>query len=124
MLMLYYLSCLSISAPMLVKSQGLGLLAVSQNALCFLLVLSLSFVNGYIPTTLEGPFKPFTAPLNFSILGDVTDLPDTDARLQRPDLDFQPEQISVSLSSNYDSVWISWVTGTLSFPSTSIFMLF
>ncbi|GLT97776.1 hypothetical protein SLE2022_153250 [Rubroshorea leprosula] len=89
----------------------MGLPAVSQNALCFLLVLSLSFVNGYIPTTLEGPFKPFTAPLNFSIIGDVTDLPDTDARLQRPDLDFQPEQISVSLSSNYDSVWISWVTG-------------
>lgn len=82
---------------------------------CFfflLLPLIFSFVNGFIiPTTLQGPFKPFTSPLNSTILGNVTDLPDTDPRLQRPDLDFAPEQISISLSSDYDSVWISWVTG-------------
>lgn len=88
--------------------------AAPQNVIIsFLLLLISSFVNGFVPisTTLEGPFKPFTSPLNLSIIGNVTDLPDSDSLFQRPDLDFAPEQISVSLSSDYDSVWISWVTG-------------
>ncbi|KAF5752493.1 purple acid phosphatase 15-like isoform X5 [Tripterygium wilfordii] len=65
----------------------------------------------HIPTTLEGPFKPVTVPLDKSFRGNAVDLPDTDPRLQRPVRGFQPEQISASLSTTHDSVWISWITG-------------
>ncbi|KAJ0094005.1 hypothetical protein Patl1_25999 [Pistacia atlantica] len=73
-----------------------------------LLLLSLNCVHGGgIPTTLEGPFKPVTAPLDKSFSGNVTDLPDVPSNVEG----FQPQQIFVSLSNNYDSVWISWITG-------------
>ncbi|KAK1379321.1 Purple acid phosphatase [Heracleum sosnowskyi] len=68
-------------------------------------------VEGEIPTTLEGPFKPVTVPLDDSFRGNAVDLPDTDERLQRTVYGFEPEQISVSLFSTYDSVSISWITG-------------
>lgn len=64
-----------------------------------------------IPTTLDGPFKPATIPLDESFRGNAVDLPDTDPRVQRTVEGFEPEQISVSLSSSHDSVWISWITG-------------
>ncbi|KAL9228322.1 hypothetical protein vseg_003915 [Gypsophila vaccaria] len=68
--------------------------------------------HGKIPTTLDGPFKPVTVPLDSSLRGKAVDLPDTDPRVRPPGHGpFQPEQISVSLSYDYDSVWISWVTG-------------
>ncbi|KAJ0035289.1 hypothetical protein Pint_25438 [Pistacia integerrima] len=65
----------------------------------------------HIPTTLDGPFKPFTKPLDKSYGGNAIDLPHTDPRVQRTVQGFEPEQISVSLSSTHDSVWISWITG-------------
>ncbi|OMO88641.1 hypothetical protein COLO4_20147 [Corchorus olitorius] len=68
-------------------------------------------VNGIIPTTLEGPFTPVTVPVKTSILSKMTILSLNDTRLKRPKLELQPEQISVSLSSDASSVWISWVTG-------------
>ncbi|XP_060179387.1 purple acid phosphatase 15-like isoform X1 [Lycium barbarum] len=78
----------------------------------FLVFVSLVEVNkGQIPTTLDGPFKPVTVPLDQSFRGHAVDLPDTDPRVQRTVKGFEPEQISVSLSSTYDSVWISWITG-------------
>ncbi|KAJ8530742.1 hypothetical protein K7X08_023623 [Anisodus acutangulus] len=78
----------------------------------FLVFVSLVEVNkGQIPTTLRGPFKPVTIPLDQSFRGHAVDLPDTDPRVQRKVEGFEPEQISVSLSSTYDSVWISWITG-------------
>ncbi|KAJ8755353.1 hypothetical protein K2173_019151 [Erythroxylum novogranatense] len=84
----------------------------------FMFTLSLSLlwcsvsVQGDFPTTLEGPFNPVTVPIDNQILQrDVADLPDTYPQVQRIVRDFEPEQISVSLSSDYDSVWISWVTG-------------
>lgn len=64
-----------------------------------------------IPTTLEGPFEPVTVAVDNSFRGNAVDLPDSDPRVQRTVVGFQPEQISVSLSSTHDSVWISWVTG-------------
>ncbi|KAK1381258.1 Purple acid phosphatase [Heracleum sosnowskyi] len=73
--------------------------------------LAVRLVEGEIPTTLEGPFKPVTVPLDDSFRGNAVDLPDTDERLQRTVHGFEPEQISVSLSSTYDSVSISWITG-------------
>uniref|UniRef100_A0A6N2LCZ0 Purple acid phosphatase n=2 Tax=Salix viminalis TaxID=40686 RepID=A0A6N2LCZ0_SALVM len=64
-----------------------------------------------IPSTLDGPFAPHTAPFDVSLRGNAVDLPDTDPRVRRRVKGFQPEQISVSLSTTYDSVWISWITG-------------
>ncbi|KAK9281732.1 hypothetical protein L1049_004636 [Liquidambar formosana] len=68
-------------------------------------------VVGKIPTTLDGPFDPVTVPFDRSLRGNAVDLPDTDPRVRRHVKGFEPEQISVSLSNTYDSVWISWITG-------------
>ncbi|XP_073013025.1 purple acid phosphatase 15-like isoform X3 [Typha latifolia] len=68
--------------------------------------------GGRIPTTLDGPFEPVTSPLDGAgFRGLAVDLPDLDPRVRRWAVGFEPEQISVSLSSTEDSVWISWVTG-------------
>ncbi|XP_057431317.1 purple acid phosphatase 15 [Lotus japonicus] len=77
----------------------------------FSVLLLLVVHGGGIPTTLDGPFKPVTIPLDKSFRGNAVDLPDTDPLVQRIVHGFQPEQISVSLSASYDSVWISWITG-------------
>lgn len=77
-----------------------------------------------IPTTLDGPFKPVTIPLDKSLRGNAIDLPDTDPRVQRTVEGFEPEQISVSLSSTHDAVWISWITGTYLFFFLNFFDLF
>ncbi|KAF7846897.1 hypothetical protein BT93_L3613 [Corymbia citriodora subsp. variegata] len=81
--------------------------------LCFFLLCPCPgpLLAGGIPTTLEGPFPPVTVPLDKSFRGNAVDLPDTDRRVQRTVSDFEPEQISVSLSTSHDSVWISWITG-------------
>ncbi|KAM7261326.1 hypothetical protein ACFE04_008693 [Oxalis oulophora] len=76
-----------------------------------LLLLSLSFVYGDIPTTLGGPYKPVTVSLDNNSLGNAIDLPDTDPRLAGPSNHFEPQQIVVSLSYNYDRVYITWITG-------------
>ncbi|KAK6940526.1 Purple acid phosphatase, N-terminal [Dillenia turbinata] len=76
-----------------------------------LITVLFSVVDPKIPTTLEGPFKPVTVPFDVSLRGHAVDLPDTDPRVQRRVKGYEPEQISVSLSSSYDSVWISWITG-------------
>lgn len=81
----------------------------------WVLLLNVFGASGSIPTTLDGPFKPVTVPLDKSFRGNAIDLPDTDPRVQRNVVGFHPEQISVSLSSNHDSVWISWITGKNSF---------
>ncbi|KAI3962740.1 hypothetical protein MKW92_032597 [Papaver armeniacum] len=79
--------------------------------LSFFLGSFLIFVNGDIPTTLDGPFDPVTVPFDDNFRGHAVDLPDTDPRVQRNVKGFEPEQISVSLSASHDSVWISWITG-------------
>ncbi|WZZ29855.1 hypothetical protein YC2023_013256 [Brassica napus] len=70
-----------------------------------------SFSDATIPSTLDGPFTPVTITLDTSLRGKAVDLPDTDPRVQRYVTGFQPEQISLALSSNYDSIWVSWITG-------------
>ncbi|KAK4482569.1 hypothetical protein RD792_009729 [Penstemon davidsonii] len=85
-----------------------------MGAVFILLILNLFLINcenNNIPTTLEGPFKPVTIPLDKSFRGHAIDLPETDRRVQRIVKGFEPEQISITLSSTYDSVWISWITG-------------
>ncbi|KAJ8646160.1 hypothetical protein MRB53_007908 [Persea americana] len=64
-----------------------------------------------IPTTLDGPFIPVTVPFDERLRGNSVDLPATDPRVVRRVKGFEPEQISVTLSATYDSVWISWITG-------------
>ncbi|KAG8499834.1 hypothetical protein CXB51_006483 [Gossypium anomalum] len=64
-----------------------------------------------IPSTVDGPFKPVTVPLDKSFRGHAVDLPDNDPRVQRIVTGWEPEQIFVSLSSTHDSAWISWITG-------------
>ncbi|CAN0875360.1 Purple acid phosphatase 15 [Linum grandiflorum] len=70
-----------------------------------------AIVQGGIPSTLDGPFNPVTIPLDKSFRGYAIDLPDSDPRVQRKVNGFAPEQISLSLSATYDSVWVSWITG-------------
>ncbi|XP_021274973.1 purple acid phosphatase 15 isoform X2 [Herrania umbratica] len=94
----------------------------------FLLLLSIIAINDVvavvvtnakrIPSTLDGPFDPVTVPYDVSLRGNAVDLPDTDPRVRRRVKGFEPEQISVSLSVSYDSVWISWVTGEFQIGNT------
>ncbi|XP_057534794.1 purple acid phosphatase 15 [Amaranthus tricolor] len=85
----------------------------SNNGLLFYLLLSLFSLSSTakILTTLDGPFEPVTVPYDVSLRGNAVDLPETDSRVQRHVNGWEPEQISVSLSADYDSVWISWITG-------------
>lgn len=78
----------------------------------FLLLLNLlaAFAHCRVPSTLEGPFDPVTVPFDRFLLGAV-DLPPSDPRVRRRVQGFEPEQISLSLSTTHDSVWISWITG-------------
>jgi len=76
-----------------------------------LLLLFFDFSNCHIPNTLEGPFLPVTVPFDTSLRGDTEDLPDDDPRVRRQVTGFQPEQISLSLSTTHHSVWLSWITG-------------
>ncbi|KAL6535047.1 Purple acid phosphatase 15 [Orobanche minor] len=82
------------------------------------LISNIFQIYGEIPTTLDGPFNPVTVPLDKSFRGHAIDLPDTDPRVQRNVTGFEPEQISVSLSSTYASVWISWITGEFQIGET------
>ncbi|RDX65612.1 Purple acid phosphatase 15, partial [Mucuna pruriens] len=82
-----------------------------HRAFFLLLNLLAGFAHCYIPSTLEGPFHPVTVPFDPALRGVAVDLPDTDPRVRRRVRGFEPEQISVSLSTAHDSVWISWITG-------------
>lgn len=88
-------------------------LGSSMSSITFLLlpILLVSFGHCHIPSTLEGPFDPITVPFDPALRGNAVDLPETDPRVRRRVRGFEPEQISVSLSTNHDSVWVSWVTG-------------
>ena len=81
---------------------------------CAVAIAGFIFVDGggvKIPSTLDGPFEPVTVPFDQSLRGNAVDLPDSDPRVKRRVKGFEPEQISISLSANYHSVWISWITG-------------
>ncbi|XP_058092389.1 purple acid phosphatase 15-like [Magnolia sinica] len=80
-------------------------------ALISLSITANFFVVGHIPTTLDGPFDPVTVPFDERFRGHAVDLPPSDPRVARPTNLFEPEQILVSLSATYDTVWISWITG-------------
>ncbi|XVF65210.1 hypothetical protein PTKIN_Ptkin09bG0229000 [Pterospermum kingtungense] len=92
----------------------MGSVSLSSRIAVLLFVLAvvqscLTFVHGdNIKTT-----DDFQCPVTVNIRGlvDPIDLPYYDPLVQRNVTGWEPEQISVSLSTDYDSVWISWVTG-------------
>ncbi|XP_022632264.1 purple acid phosphatase 15-like [Vigna radiata var. radiata] len=55
--------------------------------------------------------RPVTVPLDQTFRGNAMDMPHTDPLLQTTAQGFQPQQISLSLSSSHHSVSISWITG-------------
>ena len=79
--------------------------------LFFIFLLKIRAENANIPSTLDGPFEPVTVPYDASLRGNAVDIPETDPLVRRRVTGFEPEQISVSLSFNFDSIWISWITG-------------
>lgn len=64
-----------------------------------------------IPTTLEGPFPPVTRRFDPSLRRGSDDLPMDHPRLRKRVPPMFPEQISLALSSQPTSIWVSWVTG-------------
>jgi len=74
--------------------------------------------GGAIPTTLDGPFEPVTRRLDPSLRMGSDDLPMDDPRLKKNVTSSFPEQISLALSSDPSSMWVSWITG-IRFPSQS-----
>ncbi|XP_057965783.1 purple acid phosphatase 15-like [Malania oleifera] len=91
-------------------------MALTLFSLSFFSFFTFVFVHFYavharIPTTLDGPFDPVTVPFDRRLRGHAVDLSDTDPRVRRRVSGYEPEQISVSLSTTHDSVWISWITG-------------
>lgn len=67
--------------------------------------------GGAIPTTLDGPFEPVTRRLDPSLRMGSDDLPMDDPRLKKNVTSSFPEQISLALSSDPSSMWVSWITG-------------
>lgn len=88
------------------------MVAAAMAMLMIVVLMTVAAEGDHIPTTLDGPFTPVTEPLaNERFRIHPVDLPATDRRVLRNVTGFQPEQISVSLSTEYHSVWISWITG-------------
>ena len=100
-------------SPMMSTVTAVALLRFLHGLVILLLNLLVGFGHCHIPTTLEGPFDPITVPFDPALRGIALDLPDTDPRVRRRVRGFEPEQISLSLSTTHDSVWISWVTGSV-----------
>ncbi|KAK3445123.1 hypothetical protein EUGRSUZ_B02787 [Eucalyptus grandis] len=67
--------------------------------------------GGAIPTTLDGPFEPVTRRFDPSLRMGSDDLPMDDPRLKKNVTSSFPEQISLALSSDPSSMWVSWITG-------------
>ncbi|KAK2975185.1 hypothetical protein RJ640_022077, partial [Escallonia rubra] len=91
----------------------MALRLVNVTGISVLILMGSVVGDDRIPTTLEGPFKPVTVPLDRRFRGRAgpVDLPNNDPMLQRTVEGFEPEQIAVALSTTHDSVWISWMTG-------------
>ncbi|XP_031477087.1 purple acid phosphatase 15 isoform X2 [Nymphaea colorata] len=75
-----------------------------------LLLISGGVFAAEIQTTLDGPFEPVTVPFDVALRGHAVDLPPTDPRVVKRVGGLEPEQISISLSSE-GAIWITWITG-------------
>lgn len=116
------------------KIEGLRLLVVMQcsrgRALLLapvLVLLIVSFASATverkrIPTTLEGPFKPYTKEFDSSLRSGSDDLPLYDPRVVKRVPAIFPEQIFIALSTP-DAMWMSWVSGRPSQLIASLFLV-
>lgn len=91
----------------------------------FLVLLFASFVGAAdeakrIPTTLEGPFKPYTKKFDTNLRTGSDDLPLYDPRIVKRVPAIYPEQIFLALSTP-DAMWVSWVSGKSSKSVVSFF---
>lgn len=97
------------------KSPGLQADTETMGLKLFILlgIMSTVFVRGIlsIPTTLQGPFKPVTVPLDPNLRNGSDDLPNYEPRLVKRVPSIFPEQIMLALSTTPNSMWVSWVTG-------------
>ncbi|CAN1278715.1 Purple acid phosphatase 23 [Linum perenne] len=83
-----------------------------EMAAIFLLMMELLVSHTWaIPTTLDGPFKPFTRSFDSSLRRGSEDLPMDHSSLKRNVTGNFPEQIALAASSSPTSMWVSWVTG-------------
>lgn len=75
-----------------------------------------------IPTTLDGPFKPYTKTFDRSLRSGSDDLPLYDPRVVKRVAAIFPEQIALALSTP-DAMWVSWVSGKLRVDCISRFIV-
>lgn len=91
-----------------------GRLLVALSLLLLMIGVGFGDAHKSIPTTLEGPFKPFTRELDPNMRLGSEDLPQYDPRVVKRAAAIFPEQISLALSTP-DAMWVSWVTGMRSY---------
>jgi hypothetical protein len=94
-----------------------GRLLVALSLLLLMICVGFGDAHKSIPTTLEGPFKPFTREMDPNLRLGSEDLPQYDPRVVKRAAAIFPEQISLALSTP-DAMWVSWVTGMRSYPSS------
>jgi len=87
-----------------------GRLLVALSLLLLMICVGFGDAHKSIPTTLEGPFKPFTREMDPKLRLGSEDLPQYDPRVVKRAAAIFPEQISLALSTP-DAMWVSWVTG-------------
>jgi hypothetical protein len=77
----------------------------------FVVLWNVSFAERSIPTTLDGPFRPFTRKFDASLRSGSDDLPMFDPRVVKRVPAIFPEQITLVLSTP-GALWVSWISGT------------
>jgi len=73
-------------------------------------ILTVSVASAAIPTTLEGPFEPYTRTFDPSLRSGSDDLPMYDLQVVKKVPAMYPEQITLALSTP-DAMWVSWISG-------------
>ncbi|KAF8037697.1 hypothetical protein BT93_B0523 [Corymbia citriodora subsp. variegata] len=87
-------------------------MAIAQAAAAMIAVMGQgSGGSGGIPMTLDGPFEPVTRRFDPSLHSGSDDLPIDNPRLKKNVTSSFPEQISLALSADPSSMWVSWITG-------------
>lgn len=91
-----------------------GRLLVALSLLLLMIGVGFGDAHKSIPTTLEGPFKPYTREMDPNMRLGSKDLPQYDPRVVKRAAAIYPEQISLALSTP-DAMWVSWITGMQSY---------
>lgn len=86
------------------------------------MMVILMSASAKIPTTMDGPFNPETRKFDPSLRRGSDDLPMNHTRLKKNVTSNFPEQIALALSTP-NSMWVSWITGTISLISTNVYVI-